>query len=70
MAYCPSVETENSLITPDAAARRLRISTSTLKRMRLRGDGPPVLRITGRTLRYPLFELENWLAKQAEPIAS
>jgi hypothetical protein len=43
--------TTNLLLTAKVAAHRLRVSTSWLAKARMRGDGPPYLRI-GRSIRY------------------
>ncbi|WP_411572525.1 helix-turn-helix transcriptional regulator [Tropicimonas sp. TH_r6] len=52
---------ETDLLTPAMAAERVGISASTLKRMRLRGEGPRVLRLTARTIRYRRTDLDTWL---------
>jgi excisionase family DNA binding protein len=49
------------LLTPREAAKHLRCSERTLERHRLVGDGPPFVKI-GASIRYPLSELEKWLA--------
>ncbi len=50
------------LLTPrETAEQILRCSERTLERRRLEGDGPPFVKI-GASIRYPLNELERWLA--------
>jgi hypothetical protein len=49
------------LLTPRETAKHLRCSERKLERHRLVGDGPPFLKI-GASIRYPLNELERWLA--------
>jgi hypothetical protein len=50
------------LLTPrETAEQILRCSERTLERRRLVGDGPPFVKI-GASIRYPLNELERWLA--------
>jgi predicted DNA-binding transcriptional regulator AlpA len=39
----------------------LGLSTSTLAKMRLRGDGPPYLKAGRRIVLYDLHDLEEWL---------
>lgn len=51
------------LRAPEAAAF-LRLSTSTLAKMRLRGDGPRYAKAGARIIVYDLQELERWLASR------
>ena len=51
------------LITPNEAAHRLRVSHSWLAKARVRGDGPPFLKI-GRAIRYSETALARWLRSQ------
>jgi predicted DNA-binding transcriptional regulator AlpA len=44
-----------------AAAAYLGLSTSTLAKMRLRGDGPPFARSGRRIVVYDVADLEAWL---------
>jgi predicted DNA-binding transcriptional regulator AlpA len=48
------------LLTPKEAAHRLKVSTSWLAKARMRGDGPPYIRI-GRSIRYSEMVLLQWL---------
>jgi hypothetical protein len=50
-----------ALLTPRETAKHLRCTERTLERHRLIGDGPPFVKI-GALVRYPLSELEKWLA--------
>ncbi|WP_373320077.1 helix-turn-helix transcriptional regulator [Ruegeria spongiae] len=61
MADVSSASSPSGLLTPDQVAHRLGISPSTLKRMRLRGEGPNAVKITRRTIRYQAAELDAWL---------
>ncbi len=45
-----------------AAAEYLGLSTSTLAKMRLRGDGPVYAKAGPRVVVYDLADLESWLA--------
>ena len=45
----------------DEAANFLRLSRSTLEKMRLSGDGPPFIKSGKRIVLYKLVDLEQWL---------
>lgn len=47
------------LQTPDAAAR-LGFAAGTLEKMRVRGDGPPYLRLSPRRIVYDADKLNSW----------
>ena len=53
------------LLTPRETAKHLRCSERKLERHRLVGDGPPFAKI-GAAIRYPLSELEKWLAERTQ----
>ena len=57
-----SASTYSPKLRAPAAAEYLRLSTSTLAKMRLRGDGPPFFKAGARIVLYDLAELETWLA--------
>jgi hypothetical protein len=48
-------------LTTAQAARHLTASPRTLEAWRIRGGGPPYLRISSRCVRYRLRDLERWL---------
>jgi hypothetical protein len=52
-----------ALLTPKEAAFFLKVSGSWLAKSRMRGDGPPYIRI-GRSVRYRLEDLVRWLKGQ------
>ena len=54
----------NSLLREELVARRLGISTNTLRRMRRRGEGPPAQPF-GRLIRYRWVDVEHWLDRRA-----
>ena len=54
---------EEPLLTEPEAAEVLRVSTSTLKRWRLAGTGPPVAGYVGRSPRYQKSELLAWIRR-------
>jgi predicted DNA-binding transcriptional regulator AlpA len=47
-------------MTPKEAARWLKVSASWLAKARMRGDGPPYIRI-GRSVRYTEAALIQWM---------
>jgi predicted DNA-binding transcriptional regulator AlpA len=48
------------LLTAKETAGRLKVSTSWLSKARMRGDGPPFIRI-GRSIRYSEVALVQWM---------
>jgi len=50
-------------LTPEQVCEILQISQQTLKRMRMRGNGPPYL-VLPNQIRYPRKEFEEWLASR------
>jgi excisionase family DNA binding protein len=48
------------LLTPKEAAELLKVSLSWLAKARMRGDGPPFIRI-GRSIRYSELALLQWM---------
>ena len=48
------------LMTPKEAAVFLKVSLSWLAKARMRGDGPPFIRI-GRSIRYAQMVLMQWM---------
>jgi excisionase family DNA binding protein len=51
------------LLTPKEAAKLLKVSVSWLAKARMRGDGPPFIRI-GRSIRYSEVALLQWMKSQ------
>ena len=51
------------LLTPDAA-RFIGAKESTLEKWRLRGDGPPFIRIGPRKIGYLRSDLDAWLVSR------
>lgn len=49
-----------ALLTPKEAARLLKVSTSFLAKARMRGDGPPFIKV-GRAVRYSEAALIQWM---------
>jgi hypothetical protein len=50
------------LLTANETAKALKVSASWLAKSRMRGDGPPFIKV-GRSVRY--FPLGPWLAMQS-----
>lgn len=55
------ITTRHKLRAPEAASY-IGLSTSTLAKMRLRGDGPPYSKAGPRIVVYDLDDLNDWLA--------
>ena len=49
-----------TLMTPNEAAAVLKVSLSWLAKARMRGDGPPYIRV-GRSIRYGEVALIQWM---------
>lgn len=49
------------ILRPDAAAEVLNLSVSTLAKMRMRGDGPPFVKLGSRAVGYRSSDLLTWL---------
>ena len=49
------------MLTPKEAAVRLKVSLSWLAKARMRGDGPPYIRISPRSIRYAEAALIQWM---------
>jgi predicted DNA-binding transcriptional regulator AlpA len=49
------------LLTPKEAAKLLKVSLSWLAKARMRGDGPPYIRISPRSIRYTEATLMQWM---------
>ena len=59
-----SVRTDERLLTAREAADFLRLSLSWLAKARMRGDGPPYVKL-GRSVRYREGALVQWLKSRA-----
>ena len=55
-----TVRTFNVLLEPKDATALLNVSLSWLAKARMRGDGPPFLKI-GRSVRYSEAALQQWM---------
>lgn len=50
-------------VDTEGAAKHLGLAVSTLEKMRVYGDGPPFVKL-GRSVRYRVIDLEEYLAKR------
>lgn len=57
-------ETELRLLTEGETAELLGMTVSFLQARRIRGGGPPFVRVGSRTVRYNVADLEAWVEKQ------
>jgi predicted DNA-binding transcriptional regulator AlpA len=57
------------LLTPKEATEFLRLSLSWLAKARMRGDGPPFVKL-GRSVRYRQGDLVQWLKTRARQSTS
>ena len=63
-ANAPALSGTDELLTCEEAARAIRLSVSTMERMRLDGSGPPFIKLgTGKRARvvYRRSDIEAWL---------
>jgi predicted DNA-binding transcriptional regulator AlpA len=49
------------LLTAKEASRLLKVSVSWMSKSRMRGDGPPYIRISPRSIRYAEAALIQWM---------
>lgn len=56
---------DDELITTEEIAMLLKLSPSTIKAWRVKKMGPAYIRITGRTCRYRMKDITEWLQKKA-----
>jgi hypothetical protein len=57
------------LLTPAEFALELKVSMSWLAKARMRGDGPPFIKI-GRAVRYPVPGTREWIKAQSRTLTS
>jgi predicted DNA-binding transcriptional regulator AlpA len=49
------------LLTPKEAAKLLKVSVSWLAKARMRGDGPPFIKVGNKSIRYSEAALIQWM---------
>lgn len=57
---------QDQLLTVDETAALLKISVEQLKEWRMRGEGPKILRLGHRTVRYRRSDIRAWMDEQAQ----
>ena len=60
----PLGEARSELLTTQEAAEFLKLSRRTLEAHRVRGDGPPYVRLSSRCIRYRPSDIDRWLAER------
>lgn len=70
MATHSSQNIAPTLITEEKAARLLSLSKRTLRNWRVRGGGPPFIRISKRCIRYRVSDLESWAERNVRKSTS
>lgn len=53
-----------ALLDTSAVARILGLSERTIEGMRVRGGGPPFVKVSGRRVRYRRSDLEVWMQER------
>lgn len=62
-------ERTQAMLTTREAAQYVRLSTSTLNQLRVKGGGPPFIKL-GRRVTYRVTALDAWLSKREFPHTS
>jgi hypothetical protein len=57
------IQPDDPLLSPKEVAARLKLHVISLKNLRLRGQGPPWIKPSGRRVYYPQRLFEEWLNK-------
>ena len=57
--------TENEFIRPNEASKLLKLSTSTLAKMRVHGTGPRYTKAGKKLVLYNIDDLQNWLVSRS-----
>lgn len=55
---------EPEMLRPPAAGKRVKLSESTLAKMRMRGDGPPYSKVGAKIVVYSTADLDDWVASR------
>lgn len=61
---------QSPFLSTKQAADRLHLSYVTLERMRVRGDGPPFLRVSQKRVVYDCEMLDRWARSRARTSTS
>jgi predicted DNA-binding transcriptional regulator AlpA len=57
---------DEELMTEEQVAKLLTVSVSTVKRLRVSGEGPRHIRISERVVRYRRQDVLDWMRERAE----
>lgn len=64
-------ENSNHLLSRDQVAARYGLSKRFLEICAWRGDGPPMVRISRRMVRYRAADIEDWIAaRRIDPVTA
>jgi predicted DNA-binding transcriptional regulator AlpA len=55
---------QQTMLRPPEAGRYIGLSTSTLAKQRLRGDGPKFVRLSPRAIGYLQADLDDWVTSR------
>ena len=59
-----ATEYQEPLLTTAEVARMLAVSEYTVRAWRMRGTGPPYVRVAGKAIRYRADQVEAWLEER------
>ena len=63
--YSTASDFHEAVLTTKQAAREVNLAPSTLAKMRVRGEGPPFVKLTKRAVRYIRRDLLQWRDRQS-----
>jgi predicted DNA-binding transcriptional regulator AlpA len=63
MFYAQAMAEEDALMTEEQVAKLLTVSVSTVKRLRVSGEGPRHIRISPRVVRYRRRDVLDWMER-------
>ena len=66
MFYALPMAEDEELMTEEQVAKLLTVSVSTVKRLRVSGEGPRSIRISPRVVRYRRQDVLDWMRQRAE----
>jgi excisionase family DNA binding protein len=66
MPYALVMAEDEELMTEEEVAKLLTVSLSTVKRLRVSGEGPRSIRISTRVVRYRRQDVLDWMEQRAE----
>jgi predicted DNA-binding transcriptional regulator AlpA len=66
MFYALAMAEDDELMTEEQVAKLLTVSVSTVKRLRVSGEGPRYIRISPRVVRYRRQDVLDWMQRQTE----